>query len=102
MSDKIIVRRANVLLEVPQDQQDEYLAKGFDVLDSKGKVVVEATMTNDISTLRKKLAEAQEKIKVLAAENKRLNEELDSLAQEDQVDFEDVEAKKTSTKKKSK
>ena len=76
MSDKIIVRRANVLLEVPQDQQDEYLAKGFDVLDSKGKVVVEATMTNDISTLRKKLAEAQEKIKVLAAENKRLTRNL--------------------------
>lgn len=82
MSNMITVRRANVLLDVSEDQKDEYLAKGFDVIDKDGNVVTEATVTNDVSTLHKKLAEAQEKIKILEEENKRLNEELDSLAED--------------------
>ena len=30
----ITVRRANVLLTIPEDQKSEYLAKGFDVIDT--------------------------------------------------------------------
>lgn len=104
MSNMITVRRANVLLDVSEDQKDEYLAKGFDVIDKNGNVVAEATVTNDVSTLHKKLAEAQEKIKILEEENKRLNEELDSLAEEDSQDSEQeglVDPPKKSSKKKA-
>lgn len=83
MSNVITVRRANVLLDVPEEQKEEYLSKGFDVIDKDGKVLTAATMTNDVNTLHKKLAEAQEQIKILKAENERLNKELDEMAGED-------------------
>ena len=38
MSEIIKVRKANMVLRVPADQKDVYLAKGFDVIDAKGKV----------------------------------------------------------------
>lgn len=111
----IKVRRANVILTVPDFQKKEYLAKGFDVIAKDGKILEEATMTNDISTLQKKLKEAQDKIKHLEAEIVRLNQELDDMAaledtssvveQEGLVDPEPSvpkkSTKKTTTKKKS-
>ncbi len=110
MSDVITVRRANVLLDVPKEQQEEYLSKGFDVIDKDGNVIAEATMTNDVSTLHKKLAEAQEEIKALKEENARLNKELDEMASEDAdgepteqeglVDPEPAPKKKSSKKEK--
>lgn len=82
MSNIITVKRANVLLDVPEEQREEYLAKGFDVIDKDGKVLVAATVTNDVNTLHRKLAEAQEQIKILKEENARLNKELDEMAGE--------------------
>lgn len=76
----IIVRRANVILNVPAEQQNEYLAKGFDVVDDKNKVIVESLSTNDPVSLHKKLAEAHEKIKALQEENEQLKKQLRSKA----------------------
>ena len=106
----ITVRRANVLLTVPDYQKGEYLAKGFDVVDNKGKVLEEATMTNDVGTLQKKLGQAHERIKQLEAEVARLNEELDEIAaqedgdgeQQGLVDPEPAPKKKSSKKKTAK
>ena len=105
MSNTITVRRANVLLDVPSEQKEEYLSKGFDVIDKKGNVIAEAIQTNDVNVLQKKLAEAQTKIKALEAEIVRLNEELDEIADDEAgeqkglVDPEEVPAKKSSKKK---
>lgn len=103
----ITVRRANVLLTVPDYQKGEYLAKGFDVVDNKGKVLEEATMTNDVGTLQKKLGQAHERIKQLEAEVARLNKELDEMAAEEtdtgeQQGLIDPPVKKSSKKKSSK
>ena len=104
MSNIITVRRANVLLDVPEEQKEEYLSKGFDVIDKDGKVIAEATMTNDVNTLHKKLGEALQRIKSLEDENARLNQELDEMAgieepeQEGLVDPEPVPKKKSSKK----
>lgn len=104
----ITVRRANVLLTVPDYQKEEYLTKGFDVVDNKGKVLEEATMTNDVSTLQKKLGQAHETIKQLEAEIARLNEELDEMAAQEDGDGEqqglvdpEPSPKKKSSKKKT-
>ena len=86
---KIKVRRANVILYIDEAQKSEYLMKGFDVVDDKGKVVEEALMTNDVSTLHKKLAEALERIKTLEKENKKLREKLNS--KNDSADDEEYE-----------
>lgn len=79
----IRVRRANVILDIPENQQSEYLAKGFDVISEKGEILVEATMSNDVHTLHKKLTEAQEKIKVLEKENRRLTQKLEAISLSD-------------------
>lgn len=96
----ITVKRANVLLTVPDYQQDEYLQKGFDVVDDEDNVLIAATMSTDLGTLQRKLAEAQDKIKELEEEIVRLNKELDEIAEEDSVELEPP--KKSSSKKSSK
>ena len=106
MSEKIIVRRANVLLDIPAEQKDEYLAKGFDVIDKNGKVLSFATKTSDPKVLQRKLDDAYETIKGLKEEIKRLNEELDEIAGMDEVEdtqegLVDPEPTGTKSKKKS-
>lgn len=71
----IQVRRANVILDIPDVQKDEYLAKGFDVIDAQGRVV-ERTVPNDINALKKAYAELAEEVKKLKEENKQLKEKL--------------------------
>lgn len=67
----IQVRRANVILDVPDYQQNEYLAKGFDVIGADGKIVAKA-IPNDPNSLRKAYAE-------LTAENQALKKEIEAL-----------------------
>lgn len=71
----IQVRRANVILDIPDVQKGEYLAKGFDVIDANGRIV-ERTVPNDINALKKAYSEVLEKVKVLEEENKKLKNEL--------------------------
>lgn len=106
MSEKIIVKRANVLLDVPAEQKDEYLAKGFDVIDKSGKVLAYATKTSDPKVLQRKLDDAHETIKKLKEEIKRLNKELDEIAgmdeeEDTQEGLVDPEPTVTKAKKKS-
>lgn len=67
MDEEIKVKRANVILRVSKEQAKEYLAKGFDILDSKGNVV-EASVPNDVNTLKKAYIEHIAKIKALEAQ----------------------------------
>ena len=73
------VQRANVVLQVPEEQIKEYLAKGFDVLGNDGQVV-QASVPNDVNLLKQKYVEFSNRIKAL----------------EDEVAS--LKAKKTSTK----
>ena len=102
MSDIIRVRRANVILKVSKEQQSEYLNKGFDVIDDKGKVVTEATTSNDVSVLHQKLSDAQAKIKDLEKENEKLKKQLAPKEPEEEFDeiddFEEVPEEKPAKK----
>ncbi len=73
----IQVRRANVILEVPDEQKDEYLAKGFDVIGPNGKVI-EKSIPNDPNSLKKAYTELSDKVKALEEENRQLKEQLAS------------------------
>lgn len=77
----IIVKRANVILDVPDYQKSEYLAKGFDIIGADGKVI-ERTVPNDVNTLKKAYHELTEKVKALEEENKKLRSKLSAKAEE--------------------
>lgn len=74
----IKVRRANVILQVPEEQRKEYLAKGFDVINANGKVV-EATVPEDLNTLKTAYSNHLIQIKTLQAENQKLKDEIAQL-----------------------
>lgn len=73
----ITVRRANVVLDIPEVQKNEYLAKGFDVIGADGKIL-ERTVPNDLNSLKKAYAELTQKVKELEAENAELKKQLSS------------------------
>ncbi len=75
MMKTIKVRRANVVLVVPEEQRKEYLAKGFDVIDSAGKIV-EYTIPSDVNILKTAYTNHVKEIEMLKAENKKLKSEL--------------------------
>lgn len=54
----IFVRQANVILAIPEEQKDEYVSRGFDVVTESG-VVVESAIPHDVPTLQSKLQELQ-------------------------------------------
>ena len=62
---KIIkVKRANVVLDVPEYQKQEYLAQGYDVIGDDGKIV-ERTIPIDPNALRKAYLEQTKLIEEL-------------------------------------
>lgn len=67
----ISMRRANVILDVPEEQKQEYLAKGFDVIDASGNIV-EYTTPSDLNTLKTAYVNHVKKIKDLEDEIKKL------------------------------
>jgi regulator of replication initiation timing len=70
------VQRANVILEVADDDIQYYYQKGYNQIDEKtGKVILEAIPT-DISVLRAKYMEHLKEIKELQAENEDLKKQL--------------------------
>lgn len=83
----IKVRRANVVLYVPEYQKDEYLAKGYDVIGADGKVI-EKTIPNDINSLKIEYGELLKKVELLEAENAELKKQLNS-SQNDEADTEE-------------
>lgn len=76
----ITVRRANVELNINEDQKAYYLSKGYAVINDMGDVVEEPTI-NDVGTLQRRIVE-------LTKENEELRKQLA-----------EVGAKKTTKKK---
>lgn len=71
----ITVKRANVLLTVPEDQKSEYLAKGFDVVDDRGRVV-EHTTPSDVNTLKRAYIDHLKEIEKMKKEISELKSQL--------------------------
>lgn len=78
----IKVRRANVILQVPEEQRKEYLAKGFDVVDENNNVV-EYTVPTDLNTLKTAYSNHIKEIEKLQAENKKLKSDLRAAKRKD-------------------
>lgn len=71
------VRRANVILEVKDEQVQYYLNKGYDVVDTAGNIV-QKCVPRDVQTLQQAfveheriIAELQEQIKVLSQKKQK-------------------------------
>ena len=94
--ENITVRRANVILTIPAYQKEEYLNKGFDVVNSQTGKVLEAAVPKDIGALVVKNEELQNKIKALTEENSKLKKQLKELKAakdktEEEEEFEELE-----------
>lgn len=61
------VRRANVVLEVKDDQLERFVDMGYDVIDDAGNVIQKSVPT-DIGTLTKAYMEHEAEIEKLKAE----------------------------------
>lgn len=62
----VTVRRANVILNVSDEQKQEYLNKGYDVI-SKNGTVLEGTVPTDVNVLKKAYVDHMNEIKELKA-----------------------------------
>lgn len=72
------VQRANVILDIRQDEKTKYMEQGFSVIDAKSGKVLEEAMPKDVASLqslvrslKKQLAEKDAYIKKLLETNKR-------------------------------
>ena len=65
MKNTIMVKRANVVLDISPEQKDYYLALGYDVVDDKGGIVENSTI------------ETTESLNRMIAELKKVIEEKD-------------------------
>lgn len=74
-----IVQRMNVVLHVADDKDtiDRYMAKGFNVIDEKGKILKES-MPNEIGALQAKVLELQAENEELKAQLAELTEDINS------------------------
>lgn len=75
MDDKIMVQRANVVLDISPEQLDYYMSQGYDVINDRGDVV-QASVPRDLGTLQKLYTEHTEEIKQLKAEVEKLQTKL--------------------------
>lgn len=56
MPNKIMVQKANKVLEIPEDRLQEFIEKGYNQIDDMGNIIKEAIPT-DIGMLRIKFLE---------------------------------------------
>lgn len=69
----VTVQRANVILQISEEQLDYYLTQGYNVIDSKGNVI-KASVPKNLGTLQKAFVDNQaeiEKLKKQIAELKK-------------------------------
>lgn len=71
----IRVERGNVVLDIPSEDKEVYMSKGFSVIDVKTGKVIEEAMSTDLATL-------QSQVVALKAENAKLKEEIKALKTE--------------------
>lgn len=72
------IRRANVILDIKDDQIDYYLGQGFDVIDANGGVITKST-PRDVNGLTKAYNDHLNQIYKLQEENKQLKDEIAKL-----------------------
>ena len=98
------IRRANVILQVPEEQVSRYLAQGFDVIDElTGEVLQESIPHND-QALKAKYVELTNKNMELEMRIADLEAKLEAAKaepKEEAVVEEEPKPKKTTRKKKS-
>lgn len=70
------VRRANVVLQIKDDQVQRYLDSGYCLIDANGEVIASAK-PNDEASLRAAYVELTKRVEALEAENARLTAELE-------------------------
>ena len=82
MKDTIIVRRANVVLDISPDQKDYYLNQGYSVVDDKGNIV-ENTKVQTVESLNNRVKELQKIINEKDAEIAKLKKSNNRSKRED-------------------
>ena len=93
----VTVKRANVILEVEDDEVEKYNEKGYSVLDKYGNVI-KAGAPKEMGALQKALQDSEAEVAMLTQEVERLKAENESLIKA----FSNPPAeKKTSNKKKT-
>ena len=94
MADSVQIKRANVLLDIPNDEAviSKYLSMGYDLLDDAGKVAKKATSG-------KSAGELQREIDELTAENKKLRIQIKRLKEAKAEEAKVEEAKPKRSKK---
>lgn len=65
------IQRANVILEVKDDQVERFLDQGYDVVDETGNVI-QKSVPQDLGTLRKAYLDNMAEIDALKVEIKKL------------------------------
>lgn len=89
MRNTIKIRRANVVLDIPPEEKDIYLSKGFDVVDSdggvleKGEPVDAAELRRAYATLKTEHEALLDDFKKLKSENAKLKKQLKDSKQPD-------------------
>lgn len=70
-----MVQRANVVLEVPDNEIEKYLNQGYNVLNPDG-TVAQSAVPRDITTLQRAFVDNSNTIKALKAEIENLQTQL--------------------------
>lgn len=80
MSDRkeITVQRANVVLDIAEDQLDYYMNQGYSVIDKAGNVI-KASVPRELGTLQKAYVDHTKKIEDLEAEKVELLKQIKEL-----------------------
>lgn len=73
MDEKVIVQRANVVLQISPQQVDYYLNQGYNVIDEKGNVIKESIPRN-LGDLQKAYIDHVAEIESLKEEIRKLKE----------------------------
>lgn len=88
-----IVRRANVVLKVRDEEVDKYLARGFSLLNENGEVIRSAT-PNDLATFKEAYIRQSKEIEELNSQIEELNSQIEEL----KAELEKARQKKSKTK----
>lgn len=79
-STKVLVQRANVILEIPDYQTEHYLTQGYNVIDNYGNIIKES-VPNNLGTLQQKYVEHTAIIDTLNKQIEELNKQIEELQQ---------------------
>lgn len=93
----VTVQRANVILQISEEQLDYYLTQGYNVIDSKGNVI-KASVPKDLGTLQKAFVDNQAEIERLKKQIAELKKPVVKVTHEEKPE-QQVKQQRTRTKK---